>query len=218
MRKAFKKFLKNNNCAVNIITILLYGYLKFVYFTSKQKFIFSNESDRKKFLAEQGVIFAFWHNMLALSPCMFKGHTDIYALISPHLDGKFLNNIVSKFGCGVIIGSTNKNPVGALKLVIQKLSKGSNVIITPDGPKGPIYKINSSITEIARKYNKKLIPVVSNTSRYFLLKSWDKLIMPLPFGTITVIVGSPLNFTNNKEQNDINLEKQLSSLTQSLPK
>ncbi|MFY9589427.1 lysophospholipid acyltransferase family protein [Rickettsia endosymbiont of Halotydeus destructor] len=218
MRKAFKKFLKNNNCATNIITVLLYGYLKFVYFTSRQKFIFPEGVNKEKFLAEQGVIFAFWHNMLALSPCMFKEHKYLYALISPHLDGKFLNNIVSKFGCGVIVGSTNKNPIGALKIIIQKLSKGDNVIITPDGPKGPVYKINSGITEIARKYNKKLIPVVSNTSKYFLLKSWDKLIMPLPFGNITVIFGSPLQLTNDKEQNDINLEKQLVSLTQSLPK
>jgi len=218
MRKAFKKFLKHNKCLLSIVTILLYWYLRFVYFTSRQKFIFYDNGNKEKFLNEQGVIFAFWHNMLALSPAMFIGLKDIYALISPHLDGKILNDLVGKFGCGVIVGSTNKNPIGALRNIIAKLSQGANIIITPDGPKGPVYKVNSGITEIAYKYNKKLIPIVSSTSRCFRLKSWDKLIIPLPFSTIKIIVGSPLELTNDKIQNHINLEKQLASLTESLKK
>lgn len=218
MRKAFKKFLKRNKFILSLITILLYWYLRFVYFTSKQKFIFYDNGNKEKFLNEQGAIFAFWHNMLALSPAMFKGHRDVYALISSHLDGKILNDLVDKFGCKVIVGSSNKNPLGALRNIIEKLSQGANVIITPDGPKGPVYKVNSGITEIAYKYNKKLIPVVSTTSRCFRLKSWDKLIIPLPFGTIKVIIGSPLELTNNKVQNHMNLEEYLVNLTENLIK
>lgn len=218
MRKAFKKFLKRNKFILSLITILLYWYLQFVYFTSKQKFIFYDNGNKEKFLNEQGAIFAFWHNMLALSPAMFKGHRDVYALISPHLDGKILNDLVGKFSCKVIVGSSNKNPLGALRSIIEKLSQGANVIITPDGPKGPVYKVNSGITEIAFKYNKKLIPIVSTTSRCFRLKSWDKLIIPLPFGTIKVIIGSPLEMTDNKVQNHMNLEKYLVNLTENLIK
>ncbi|WP_419235116.1 lysophospholipid acyltransferase family protein [Rickettsia endosymbiont of Nabis limbatus] len=218
MRKAFKKFLKRNKFILSLITILLYWYLRFVYFTSKQKFIFYDNGNKEKFLNEQGAIFAFWHNMLALSPAMFKGHRDVYALISPHLDGKILNDLVGKFSCKVIVGSSNKNPLGALRSIIEKLSQGANVIITPDGPKGPVYKVNSGITEIAYKYNKKLIPIVSTTSRCFRLKSWDKLIIPLPFCTIKIIVGSPLKLTDNKVQNHMNLEKYLVNLTENLIK
>ncbi|XVN40269.1 MAG: lysophospholipid acyltransferase family protein [Rickettsia endosymbiont of Argas persicus] len=218
MRKAFKFFLKRNKFVLNLVTCLLYWYLRFVYFTSRQKFIFYDNGNKEKFLNEQGVIFAFWHNMLALSPAMFKGHRDIYALISPHLDGKILNDLVDKFGCKVIVGSSNKNTLGALRSIIEKLSYGANVIVTPDGPKGPIYKVNSGITEIAYKYNKKLIPIVSSTSRCFRLKSWDKLIIPLPFGIIKIIIGSPLELTDNKALNQINLEKYLVNLTESLIK
>jgi len=217
MRKAFKNFLKRNKCLLSIITILLYWYLRFVYFTSRQKFIFYDNGNKEKFLNEQGVIFAFWHNMLALSSA-FIGHKNIYALISPHLDGKILNDLVGKFGGKVIVGSSHKNPLGALRSIIQKLSQGANIIVTPDGPKGPIYKVNSGITEIAYKYNKKLIPIVISTSRCFRLKSWDKLIIPLPFGTIKTIVGLPLELVDDKIQNQINLEKQLTSLTESLKK
>ncbi|ADE29597.1 lysophospholipid acyltransferase family protein [Rickettsia prowazekii] len=218
MRKALKKFLKNSKCLLSIITILLYWYLRFVYFTSRQKFIFYDNRNKEKFLNEQGVIFAFWHNMLALSPAMFTGHRNVYALISPHLDGKILNALVGKFGCQVIVGSTNKNSIVALRNIIGKLSQGANIIVTPDGPKGPVYKVNSGITEIAYRYNKKLIPIVSSTSRCFRLKSWDKLIIPIPFGTIKIIVGSPLALVADKVKNHLNLEKQLKSLTESLKK
>ena len=218
MRKAFKIFLKRNKLVLSIITGLLYWYLRFVYLTSRQKFIFYDNGNKAKFLNDQGVLFAFWHNMLALSPAMFKGHKDIYALISPHLDGKILNDLVGKFGCKVIVGSSNKNPLGALRNIIEKLSQGSNIIVTPDGPKGPVYKVNSGITEIAYKYNKKLIPIVSSTSRCFRLKSWDKLVIPLPFGVIKVIIGSPLELTKDKAQNHIILEQKLVNLTENLKK
>ncbi|HJD55669.1 MAG TPA: lysophospholipid acyltransferase family protein [Rickettsia endosymbiont of Pyrocoelia pectoralis] len=218
MRKAFKKFLKHNNYVISIITVLLHCYLRFVYFTSRKKFIFYDNGNKEKFLNEQGVIFAFWHNMLALSPAMFKGHKNVYALISPHLDGKILNDLVNRFGCKVIVGSTKKNPLGALREIISKLSQGANVIVTPDGPKGPVYKVNSGITEIAYKYNKKLIPIVSGTSRCVRLKSWDKLIIPLPFGNIKIIVGSPLELTSDKTHNHLILEQQLINLTENLMK
>ncbi|MFU7500408.1 MULTISPECIES: lysophospholipid acyltransferase family protein [unclassified Candidatus Tisiphia] len=191
---------------------MLYTYLRVVYFTCRWQFVFSDNHNKQEFLAQKGVIFAFWHNRLALGPGIFAGHKDIYALISPHRDGRIISDIVGKFGFGVINGSSNKNPVSALKIIIQKLHNGSNIVITPDGPRGPIYKINSNINKVAQKYNIKLIPVSCSASRYFLLKSWDKLIMPLPFGKITAFIGLPLAFVGNENQDNINLAQALTGL------
>jgi lysophospholipid acyltransferase (LPLAT)-like uncharacterized protein len=204
-----KKLLKKNNFALSVVTKLLYNYLRVVYFTCRWQFVFSDNYNKHQFLAQKGVIFAFWHNRLALGPGIFIGHKDIHTLISTHSDGKIISNIVNKFGFGVINGSTNKNSAVALKTIIKKLHNGSNIVITPDGPRGPIYKINSNINKVAQKYNIKLIPVSCKTSRYFLLKSWDKLIMPLPFGKVTAFIGSPLVFTGNENQDNINLAQAL---------
>ncbi|MFU7502884.1 MAG: lysophospholipid acyltransferase family protein [Candidatus Tisiphia sp.] len=207
-----KKILKKNNFVLSVVTKLLYTYLRVVYFTCRWQFVFPDNYTKQQFLTEKGVIFAFWHNRLAFGPGIFAGHKDIYALISPHSDGKIIGNIVNKFGFGVINGSSNKNPVSALKIIIQKLHNGSNIVITPDGPRGPIYKINSNINKVAQKYNIKLIPVSCSASRYFLLKSWDKLIMPLPFGKITTFIGLPLAFVGNENQDNINLAQALTGL------
>ena len=213
IKRSLKKFFKRNNYINNFFTKLLYLYLKFVYFTSRFEFIWPIDYDKTKFLAETGVIFAFWHNRLAIAPGIFKGHNDIYALISPHSDGKIISNVVSQFNFGVIEGSTNKDSVMALKTIIKKLSSGSNVVITPDGPRGPIYKINSSIIKISKKYNIKLIPLSCNSSKRFILKSWDQLIMPLPFSTINIFVGSAIVFSKDEEYNNDYLETQLIELT-----
>jgi lysophospholipid acyltransferase (LPLAT)-like uncharacterized protein len=207
-----KKILKKNNFVLSVITKMLYTYLRVVYFTCRWQFIFSDNYNKQEFLAQKGVIFAFWHNRLAFGPGIFAGHKDIYALISPHSDGKIIGNIVNNFGFGVINGSTNKNSVAALKTIVKKLHNGSNIVITPDGPRGPIYKINSNINKVAQKYNIKLIPVSCSASRYFLLKSWDKLIMPLPFGKITTFIGLPLAFVGNENQDNINLAQALTGL------
>ena len=207
--KMIKKLLKKNNFALSVVTKLLYSYLRVVYFTCRWQFVFPDGYNEQQFLAQKGAIFAFWHNRLALGPGIFTGHKDIHALVSPHSDGKIISDIVNKFGFGVINGSTNKNSVVALKAIIKKLHNGSNIVITPDGPRGPIYKINSNINKVAQKYNIKLIPVSCKASRYFLLKSWDKLIMPLPFGKITAFIGLPLIFMGNENQDDINLAQAL---------
>ncbi len=186
--------------------------MKIVYLTSRWQFIFPKDYTKEKFLTERGAIFALWHNRLAFGPRIFWGHKDIYALISPHSDGKIIRQIVEKFGFDIISGSTNKEAVAALKTIITKLRNNSNIVITPDGPRGPVYQINSTINKVAKKYNIKLIPISCNTSKYFLLNSWDKLIIPLPFGKITVKIGLPLELTGNEYQDNINLQQVLMEL------
>ncbi len=202
-----KKILKTNDYALSVVIYLLYSYLQIVYFTTRWKFIQSED-----FLAHKGTIFIFWHNRLAIGPGMFRGHKDVYALISPHSDGKIISRVVNKFGFGVINGSTNKNSAAALKVMLKKLVNGSTIVVTPDGPRGPVYQINSSITKVAFKYNIQLIPISCTASKSFLLNSWDKLIIPLPFGRITVRVGGALALTGNESQDDANLVKRLTEL------
>ena len=113
----------------------------------------------------------------------------------------------------VIEGSTNRNPSRALKEIISKINSGNNVVITPDGPRGPVYKINSSITKIAKKFDKPLIPVSCAANKYYELKSWDKMIIPKFFSKITVRFGAPIDLKENEEANDTLLEQTLTQLS-----
>lgn len=204
-----KKSLKNNKILFAVASFLLYIYLKFVYKTSKWHFVLPQNCSQEEFSSLHGAVFAMWHNSLAFGPYIFKDLPHTHALVSPHSDGKIIGNIIEFFNFGVIAGSTNRNPIGALRNIIKNLTAGNNVVITPDGPRGPVYEINSSICDICHKYNRPLIPVSCKARKYFLLKSWDRLIMPLPFNHITVSIGNALTLSGDVDKDNELLKKQL---------
>jgi lysophospholipid acyltransferase (LPLAT)-like uncharacterized protein len=210
VKKLFKRFFKKNRFFFNLSSYAIYYYLRITYQTIEWKFIWSSHYDNiEDFFLERGAIFAFWHNRLAIAPRIFLGHKDVYALVSPHSDGALISSVINKFHFGVINGSTNKNSTQSLRELFRKLLSGSNIVITPDGPRGPIYKINSNITKIAKKYNSKLIPIACYSTNNFTLKSWDRLIIPKIFSSIIVIIGNPLILCDDQKKNDEHLEQTL---------
>ena len=46
---------------------------------------------------------------------------------------------------------------------------------------------------IAQKTNKKILPFSCIPSKYWQIKSWDKFIIPKPFGTIDFYIGEPID-------------------------
>ena len=213
LKKYLKYFVKNSviihKIFVNVITL----YLKLVYTTSKWHFFFHDNLSTETINNQKGVLFAMWHNRLAFGMHIYKDYNDVYALASSHTDGKLITNISKKMGYDVIMGSSNKNSTIALKSIIRNISSGSKVIITPDGPRGPVYKVGGNITQIAYKYKKPLIPVSCISNRYFKLRSWDKMIIPKIFGTIIVTIGTPITLSGNKEKDDELLKETLMRLS-----
>lgn len=213
IKKGFKKFLKNSNLIQNLSVNILFLYLKAAYYTSKWEFIWPQGVDKEKINQLDGALFALWHNRLAFGMYIFREIDKVYALASSHTDGKLITDIIKKMRFGVIEGSTNRNPTGALKEIISKINSGKNVVITPDGPRGPIYKINSSIARLAKKFDKPLIPLSCTANKYYELKSWDRMMLPKPFSKITVRFGSPLDLKGSEEEHDILLEQTLIQLS-----
>lgn len=209
MKHFFKHFLKKNNWASDFLAWLLCIYLKFTYHTSKWDFVMPDGMTKEALDKEDGILFAIWHNRLAYSMYIFGIYKDIYGLASPHSDGKIISQIVRLMKYKIIEGSTNKNASKALREIIDLLKHGSKIVVTPDGPRGPVYKNGSVITKIAHKYNKKLIPVSCHASKYFKLNSWDQMMIPKPFSRITVIFGKPLTLTGNDEKDKSSLENSL---------
>lgn len=213
IKKSFKNFLKNSNLIHNISVNILFLYLKAIYFTSKWEFVWPQNFDKEKINQLNGALFALWHNRLAFGMHIFQEIDNVYALALSHTDGKLITDVIRKMKFGVIEGSTNRNPTGALKEIISKINSGNNVVITPDGPRGPVYKINSSIARLAKKFDKPLIPLSCTATRYYELKSWDKMIIPKFFSKITVRFGAPVDLKDNEESNDILLEQTLTQLS-----
>lgn len=213
LKNRFKHFLKNSVLIHKLSVAILFIYLKLVYMTSRWEFVFPEELDSKKINKLDGALFALWHNRLAFGMHIFKKYDHVYALASTHTDGRLITDVIRAMRFGVIEGSTNRHAADAVRSIIKGLSSGHKIVITPDGPRGPVYKINSSITKIAYKYEKTLIPFSCSASKYKELKSWDKMVIPKLFGKIIVVFGAPIKLSGDETKDNKLLEKTLNDLS-----
>jgi lysophospholipid acyltransferase (LPLAT)-like uncharacterized protein len=142
----------------------------------------------------QNYIASLWHNRLLIFPFVLRRFfPDRHgaALISASRDGELLADAIKRFGYDVVRGSSSRLGASAILQLSQTLASGRDVVITPDGPRGPAYELGPGIVFLAQKSGAAVVPVNIEYSSCWRLKSWDRFILPRPFAKVHVIIGSP---------------------------
>jgi lysophospholipid acyltransferase (LPLAT)-like uncharacterized protein len=142
----------------------------------------------------ENYIGALWHNRLLIIPFVlrkFFPQRAGAALISPSRDGDLLTDAIERFGFGVVRGSSSRLGASAIMQLADVLSSGRDVVITPDGPRGPAYEIGPGIIFLAQKSGAAVLPMNMEYSSCWRLKSWDRFILPRPFAKVRVRLGPP---------------------------
>lgn len=137
---------------------------------------------------------ALWHNRLLLLPFVIKRYLPERrgaALISPSRDGALLADLVERFGFEVVRGSSSRKGASAIRQLGEVIAGGQDVVITPDGPRGPAYKLGQGIVFLAQQSGAAVVPINMEYSSCWRLKSWDRFILPKPFAKVRVIFGPP---------------------------
>ena len=112
-------------------------------------------------------------------------------LISPSVDGEIPAMIARRLGAEVIRGSSTHTGARALRDYYQLLVKEQvSPVITPDGPKGPRFRVKPGAILLAQISGRPLLPMAYAASRAWLV-SWDKFVIPWPFARIAIAVGPP---------------------------
>jgi lysophospholipid acyltransferase (LPLAT)-like uncharacterized protein len=141
------------------------------------------------------LIVALWHNRLfMLAPIIIKTMKPIHVavLVSKSRDG----NIPSAFGesyrgvTAIRVGHQSRHH--ALQEALEALATNHFLILTPDGPKGPIYKVKPGVIYAAQKSGAPVVVVDWHASKSFCLRSWDKFCIPYPFSRVVVRCTGPL--------------------------
>ena len=142
----------------------------------------------------QNYIASLWHNRLLIFPFVLRRFfPDRHgaALISASRDGELLADAIKRFDYDVVRGSSSRLGASAILQLSQTLASGRDVVITPDGPRGPVYELGPGIVFLAQKSGAAVVPVNIEYSSCWRLKSWDRFILPRPFAKVHVIIGSP---------------------------
>ena len=147
-------------------------------------------------------IAAFWHETLPLMPALFRharrAHPGlrVTALASRHHDGRLLGEIMRALGAEVVHGSSRRHDkdrdrggaAGAIGL-LDAIAGGSLAVITPDGPRGPPRQAASGVAQLAGLSGVPVLPCGAAMRHCIRLGTWDRMILPLPFGRGTIVCG-----------------------------
>jgi lysophospholipid acyltransferase (LPLAT)-like uncharacterized protein len=139
-------------------------------------------------------IAALWHNRLLLISFVLKKFFPDRpgaGLISASRDGDLIADATQRFGFDVVRGSSSRMGASALLELSEILGSGRDVLLTPDGPRGPVYELGQGIIFLAQKTGARVVPVNMEYSSCWRVKSWDRFIIPRPFAKVRVILGQP---------------------------
>jgi lysophospholipid acyltransferase (LPLAT)-like uncharacterized protein len=143
------------------------------------------------------VIIAFWHNRTFLAAPFYErychGRTN-YTFISRSRDGQFITDVAKHFGTHAVRGSSSRHGMSAaLTALRQSSDPRSDIVITPDGPRGPIYQVQPGVLRLAQASGRPIVAIDIRLGWKIELKSWDKFQIPLPFSRCHLVVSEPIS-------------------------
>jgi hypothetical protein len=145
----------------------------------------------------QPLLVGTWHNRILILPLCYewlcRGRRPLTVLTSASRDGALLARFVAAFGIGAVRGSSSRGGMAAVRELRKLLKAGRDVVITPDGPRGPAYQINPGLLFLAAKTGIPLMPIRVEYDKFWELRSWDKFRIPKPFSRVRVWMLPPVH-------------------------
>ncbi|WP_320035139.1 lysophospholipid acyltransferase family protein [Halarcobacter sp.] len=191
-----------------VVPFILQLFVRFIYLTSKKVF------HHPKIDLNEPFIVTFWHGELLMQPFNYKKikpKGKVSAMISEHKDGEAITRTVEYLGIDSIRGSSTRGGAKALIGAIKELKAGDDIAITPDGPRGPRHSVADGIVAISQKTNARILIFNCKPTKYWQFNSWDKFIVPKPFGKLEFFIQEPfdVNSLDNNEAKELIKKKLL---------
>ena len=192
IKNSIRRVLKSTP-VIMCLSFVIYAYALFAGKTTKWTLKgvdeFINETKSSNF------VLIGWHSRATMMPFFWDKYIKmrLSALVSPHQDGQIIAHFLKRFNIKPINGSTNeKARQGALELM-RELMDGSNIFISPDGPRGPRMRLKRSPIYFAQKSGKPIYCVSFSTNKALVFeKAWDNTLIILPFGKGSFFISEPI--------------------------
>jgi len=164
-----------------IIPPMAYVLMRIVWVTTSKKFHFITP------IGEEQHVCVTWHGELFMSPQAYryihKKHP-ASAIISSHFDGSLITGTLNFLKIRPLRGSSKKGATQVLKEAFNSIKSGEEVLITPDGPRGPRHSMSNGAIGIALKSKLPIFVMSFKAKSYWQVNSWDKFVIPKPFTTV----------------------------------
>ena len=158
--------------------------------------------------AHGGAIIVFWHDRILAMPYLWPSAIPLYALQSPHADGRMMAHCIHTFGVSTIWGSSNRSALSSLRDMLRILEDGGCVAITPDGPRGPAHQAAMGAVALARMSGRPIIPLSWAAGRAWRASGWDRMWIPKPCTRGRFLMGTPILVAADARRADMEIATQ----------
>ena len=139
----------------------------------------------------ESCVYAFWHGRMLPLVYTHRGR-GIAVLISRHRDGEWIARVIEALGFRTARGSSTRGGEAGVLEMLALAGDGHCLAITPDGPRGPARKVKPGLAYLASRTGWPIVPVATAARRAWVLHSWDRFRVPLPFTRVHVAYGEPI--------------------------
>jgi lysophospholipid acyltransferase (LPLAT)-like uncharacterized protein len=176
---------------------LLGLYLAFAFRTTRWRLIGAEHF--APHAAGRPAVAAFWHERLPMmvmlwvfarrDPAGRRSGTGMQILVSAHRDGQLVGGVLRRFGVGAVLGSSSRGGAAGVRRLVTLIRAGNHLAITPDGPRGPRRVAAPGVAQIAALTGAPVLPCAAQTTQRIVLNSWDRMVIPRPFGRGVIVCG-----------------------------
>jgi lysophospholipid acyltransferase (LPLAT)-like uncharacterized protein len=175
------------------------GYIRLVHRTGRWTVEHGEVVDRL-FAERRPFIVAFWHGRLLMLTCAWRYPTPMNLVISEHRDGRLIADAVAGFGLRTVAGSTTRGGARVFRQIVRLLKEGACIGMTPDGPRGPRMRASPGVIQAARIAGVPIVPLCYGAAPRRVIASWDRFVVPLPFGRGIISWGEPIEVPREADE------------------
>jgi hypothetical protein len=122
-------------------------------------------------------------------------------------DGDLMASVEQGLGYRVARGSSGSGGARALAEMIkaQREDRQLNSCLAVDGSRGPRGIAQYGVLTLARKTGGFLLPVAASTPKCWVLRSWDRTVIPKPGARIRILIGEPMVLAAKLDESEAEL-------------
>ena len=156
------------------------------------------------------LIHVLWHNRIFASPYLWRKmypKRECVVLTSASKDGVVLASAVKVFKVGAVHGSSSRRGAAAIVALRRAARQGKDLVVTPDGPRGPRYQLQPGVVKIAQTTGLLIVPMHFDYLSCWTLKTWDHFRIPKPFSKVKIALGDPIMIPRELDEDGFEKER-----------
>ncbi len=205
--KRLARLLSSSPAVRQVLVRLLGWLLRGLFVTLRPEFV-QRRWEHQIRNGGSPILFTLWHGRMLYFVKLYEYlGARVTILVSHSRDGEIIARLLSSFGIHATRGSSSQGGARGLLAVVNKVRSGMDACFTPDGPRGPRYRVQPGLILVAKRTGAPILPMTFGAQRKRTLPSWDAFLLPLPFSRVVVIYGEPIYVPSDASAADLEVKR-----------